>query len=99
MILHHQSRCLPLSLLTAALAAIVRLVLGLIFFPIQDEPWPTISRVNLKMLFEVLTDKEVEELKKSDPAAEFLRDKPAAVGSRGAIPGDGQAGSVAVCAV
>jgi len=51
------------------------------------------------MLFEVLTDKEVEELKKSDPAAEFLRDKPAAVGSRGAIPADGQAGSVAVCAV
>jgi len=52
-----------------------------------------------KVLFEVLTDKEVEELKKSDPAAEFLRDKPAAVGSRGAIPADGQAGSVAVCAV
>jgi hypothetical protein len=40
---HHQS---PItkhqSLLTAALAAFVRLVLGLISFPLQDEPWPKI---------------------------------------------------------
>jgi hypothetical protein len=62
---HHQS---PItnhqSLLTAALAAFVRLVLGLLSFPLQDQPWPSDSRVNLKTLFEILTDKEIEELQK-----------------------------------
>jgi len=41
----------------------VRLVLELLFFPLQDEPWANDSRLNLKMLFAILVDKEIEELK------------------------------------
>jgi len=50
------------------------------------------------MAFEIQTDKEIEELKKrAIRAAEFLRRKSATIRSRGAIPADGEAGSIAVC--
>jgi hypothetical protein len=40
------------------------------------------SKMNLKMLFSILTDKEIEELKeRAIRHAEFLRRKSAAVGS------------------
>ena len=52
------------------------------------------------MAFEIQTDKEIEELKKrAIRAAEFLRRKSATIRSRGAIPADGEASSVAVCAL
>jgi hypothetical protein len=41
------------------------------------------SKVNLKMLFSILTDKEIEELgERAIRQRYFLRRKPAAVGSR-----------------
>jgi hypothetical protein len=50
------------------------------------------------MLFEILTDKEIEELKeRAIRQPNFLRRKSAAVGSRRAIAADGEASSIAGC--
>jgi hypothetical protein len=56
------------------------------------------SRVKLKIFFEILTDKEIEALtERAIRRRNFYDLKSAAVGSRRAIPADGEASSIAVC--